>query len=224
MGRKTQPNITSNNAIKLFQAHLSKPENQFPRAPDVWANKAPTHCTDGMDLSEEQFAKALLNYEEGLRSHDDKFNPEKYYVLSYLAGGLTSDQAAYKYFGPINEMLGRILLVELLKSDTPIPRDVRRALATLISPNRNGSQESEREFAIRFRKKGNRQNLHREVQVCEVIAATLRKGKQLKVAVLDAMKEHSLGRSEVLKIWQLHRGAYLQMGMIVERRVRGKRS
>lgn len=216
MAKKPNSSKSEEIAVAVYQQFIVKYGVTFPRAPAVWAAPEPTQPVKGISMGLEQYTAKTLHYKKAKKLHDE-FNWEKYYLMQWLSGTIAKDNKGVhkqEYLGAFTEQVGRSLLAALLRSETPIPKEIRLELASLMDDKPGVTQQSEREFKIQFRKKGRRPNLIRDMQVSEEIAEALNAGQLQKNAVSEVMAKHKISRSEVQRIWTKYRDVFIRLGWL----------
>lgn len=183
------------------------------RNPTEWASVTKP-LVQGLLETNEQFVLRCVSASKTALSHEELL------VRWYLKGTVVPDKADRHHlvYAPIDvEADARELLAQLLRSDVPINRDIRDALAILIDPNQGPEPHAEREFRFAFRSR-KRPNKIRDLQICDHIANCINRGIMVKIAVDDVMQKYKLGRRKVLGIWGEYKDTYEKLGWVKRKR------
>jgi hypothetical protein len=127
-------------------------------------------------------------------------------VKLWATGIRTKDQNGLAKRGYLNErydQIAREFLAKALDEGKPIPGDVGRALASVIStdPSRYLWRPSERMLDFRFRTEGRRRDGIRDYHILETMGRNVLKFDKVEAAVAETSHQLGLSRSAILKVW-----------------------
>jgi hypothetical protein len=129
--------------------------------------------------------------------------------LALLQGELITNRSGvneerYYQKGSSEEQAARRALAKLLRSNNPLDRQVRSALAALIDADISGYPGDNRVFIFQPRPKTKRHNL-RNTQIFEFIQRKAKSKEKVGDAIEAAAKKFGLGEEAIKKIWDERR-------------------
>jgi hypothetical protein len=123
--------------------------------------------------------------------------------LDFDRRGLPREQ--YLKEGSVEEKEAREAISRLLRSPSPLDRQVREMLAALFDPRPNTSPWGKRRIVFRFRSSGNRQSSVRNSHIVSVIWDAVRAGAGVNKAVDSAIDKTGLSRERLMELWKRYR-------------------
>ena len=178
-----------------------------PSSPELWATgqTLPPKPNDPT-LKFGEFLERLEAHKYGTISKHDPLSPPKMIISAYLGGIIATDKKGvdeHQHVGGVIELVGRYFLAQLLKSDAPIPREIRCDLAWLFDPfEADAPQHCEREIVVKYRRKGGQKNQLLELQIKNFFEIDLPLSAKVEATTAAAMAKFGLSRSSVLAIWK----------------------
>lgn len=178
-----------------------------PSSPELWATgQTLPPKSDDPTLKYGEFLERLEAHKYGTVSRHDPISPPKLIISAYLGGIVATDEKGvdeHKYCGKAVELVGRYFLAQLLKSDAPIPREIRCELAWLFDPfEADAPQHCEREIVVKYRRKGGQKNQLLKLQIKNFFEIDLPASGKVEATTVSAMAKFGLSRSSVLAIWK----------------------
>jgi hypothetical protein len=104
-----------------------------------------------------------------------------------------------------DENRGREALVELLRSERPLTRDLRNTLAALFDPKENDYPGGERRLLFELRQVGNPKETFLHSSVAQHIYDAAKCGAGVKAGIDGAIDKFGLQERHVWGIWQRYR-------------------
>jgi hypothetical protein len=127
-------------------------------------------------------------------------------LINVLLGGFVKNYTNHYWEDKSpDENRGREALVELLRSERPLTRDLRDTLAALFDPKENHYPGGERRLLFELRGVGNRKETILHSSVAQHIYEAAKGGAGVKAGIDSAIDEFGLQERNVWRIWKLYR-------------------
>jgi hypothetical protein len=125
---------------------------------------------------------------------------------SLLIGFLNEDQqgrrrTGYLSKGSCEELAARLVMAELLRSNSPLDRELRAHLADLFNP----WSSQERKIEIVFKRRGGRRDYVRNTQIACHVYDKVAAGGNVAAGINSAVEKFGVSEELVKKIWGRYR-------------------